>query len=301
MNLSKLFNPELISLNMKAISKEDAIDQLVELFCQTHLCTNKEEIFEAVREREKLGSTSMGRGVAFPHARTNTVTHLHAAIGIIPEGIEEETPDHKPVHVLILLLTPRNISKNYLQTLSGLASFARKRETLPALLDAKTSQEVIDIIHRSAIEVKKIITVGDVMTIDPVTITADRTLRDVANIFFEKKVRCLPVVDHDGRLIGEITGTELLKFAMPNYKSFIANVANIPEIESFEELLQKEYSGTVADFMQKNPVTVERDAPVIEAAALMLFKKAEMVAVMDESKLVGVITKTDIVAKIIRG
>ena len=286
---------------MKASSKEDAIDQLVEMFCQTHLCTQKDEIFRAVRERENLGSTSMGRGIAFPHARTDTVTSLHAAIGIIPDGIKEDTPDGKPLHVVILLLTPRNISKNYLQTLSGLASFARRKQTLPSLLDAKAPDEVIDLINNANIEVKKIITVGDVMTPDPVTITPDRSLRDVANIFFEKKVRCLPVIDSDGKLIGEITGTELLKFALPNYKSFIANVANIPEIESFEELLQKEYSGTVADFMKKNPVVVDRNVPVIEAAAMMLFKKAEMVAVMDDERLVGVITKTDIVAKIIRG
>ncbi len=188
--------------------------------------------------------------------------------------------------------------------------FAAVSSTTPAsiasiseifFMDANAPEEVIDIIERANIEVKKIITVGDVMTPDPVTITPERTLRDVANIFFREKVRCLPVVNQDGKLIGEITGTELLKFALPNYKSFIANVANIPEIESFEELLQKEYSGTVADFMRKNPLTVDRDAPVIEAAALMLFKKAEMVAVLDDDRLVGVITKTDIVAKIIRG
>ena len=139
------------------------------------------------------------------------------------------------------------------------------------------------------------------MTRDPVTVTPDKTLKDVANLFFEKKVRCAPVVDHHGKLVGEITSTELLKFAMPNYKSFIANVANIPQIESFEELLQKEHSATVSNFMKKNPVTVDRDAPIIEAAALMLFKKADMVAVLDDGVLVGVITKTDIVSKIVRG
>jgi PTS system nitrogen regulatory IIA component len=301
MNLSRIFDTELVRIRMIAKSKEDAIDQLVDLFCKRYPDKNSDEIFKAVREREKLGNTSLGRGVAFPHARTDIVSGLHAVVGLIPEGIEADTPDQKPIHLVVLLLTPRNISKNYLQTLSGLASFTRRPDTLPALLKATSPQEVIKIIENSKIEVKKIITVGDVMTPDPVTVTPDKTLKDVANIFFEKKVRCVPVVDKENRLIGEITSTELLKFALPNYKTFIANIANIPEIESFEELLHKEHSAKVSNFMKKNPVEIDRDAPVIEAAALMLFKKAEMVAVLDGEKLVGVVTKTDIVSKIIRG
>jgi CBS domain-containing protein len=301
MNLSRIFDAELIRIKMDVKSKDEAIDQLVDLFCTKNPDKSKEMILQAVREREKLGNTSLGRGVAFPHARTDDVTGLHAAIGIIPQGIVADTPDKKPLHAIFLLLTPSNISKNYLQTLSGLASFARRPETLPRLLQAQSADEIIEIIEKSKIEVKKIITVGDVMTRDPVTITPDKTLKDVANIFFEKKVRCVPVVDHDGKLVGEITSTELLKFALPNYKSFIANIANIPQIESFEELLHKEHAAKISNFMKKDPVEIDRDAPIIEAAALMLFKKAEMVAVMDSGKLVGVITKTDIVSKIVRG
>ncbi|MCP4581327.1 MAG: PTS transporter subunit EIIA [candidate division Zixibacteria bacterium] len=301
MNLSKIFDAGLIKIKMTAASKDEAISQLIDLFCRQYPDKSRDAILDAVVEREKLGNTSMGRGVAFPHARTDIVTGLHATIGIIPEGIEAETPDNKPIRLIVLLLTPRNISKNYLQTLSGLASFARRPETLPSLLKAESADEVIEIVDKTDIEVKKILTVGDVMTPDPVTVAPDKTLKDVANILFEKKVRCLPVVDSNNKLVGEITGIELLKFALPNYKSFIANIANIPEIESFEELLHKEHAARVSNFMKTNPVIVQRDAPVIEAAAMMLFKKAEMVSVIDDGKLVGVITKTDIVSKIVRG
>jgi len=301
MNLSKIFDTGLIKINMSVTSRDEAIGQLVDLFCQKHPDKSKEAILEAIAERENLGNTAMGRGVAFPHARTDIVTRLHATIGIIPKGVDTDTPDKKPIHLIVLLLTPRNISKNYLQTLSGLASFTRRPETLPSLLKAKSADEVIEIVDKTDIEVKKILTIGDVMTPDPITVSPDKTLKDVANIFFEKKVRSMPVVDSDNKLVGEITGIELLKFALPNYKSFIANIANIPEIESFEELLHKEHAALVSNFMKTNPVIVERDAPVIEAAAMMLFKKAEMVSVIDDGKLVGVITKTDIVSKIVRG
>ena len=68
MNLSKIFDTGLIKINMSAISKDEAISQLVDLFCQKYPVKSREAILEAVAEREKLGNTSMGRGVAFPHA-----------------------------------------------------------------------------------------------------------------------------------------------------------------------------------------------------------------------------------------
>ena len=301
MKLSKIFDPDLIKTDMTAISKEDAVEQLADLFCKKYLNISKNDILKAVIEREKLGNTCIGRGIAFPHARTDIVNGLFIIFGIIPGGIQADTPDHKPLHIIILLLTPRNISKNYLQILSGLASFVRQPETLPTILTVKAPEELIDIIDKADIRIKKVLTVGDVMTLDPATVTPDKTLKDVANIFFRNKVTCLPVVDENNRLVGEITEAELLKYALPNYKSFIANVANIPEIESFEELLNKENSAVVSNFMNKNPVIVDINAPVVEAAALMLFKKAQMVSVLDNEKLTGVITKTDIVSKIIRG
>ncbi|MCD6162003.1 MAG: PTS sugar transporter subunit IIA [candidate division Zixibacteria bacterium] len=301
MKLSSIIDPDLIKIDMKASSKEDAIEQLAGLFCKKYPEKSKDEILKAVSEREKLSSTSMGRGVAFPHARTDIVNGLSVIIGVIPDGLAIDAPDNKPLHVIVLLLTPRNISKNYLQTLSGLAAFSRLPETVPSVLNAKSPKELIEYIDRTNIMIKKVLTIGDVMTPDPITIKTDKTLKDVANVFFKHNLRCLPVVDNDNKLVGEITGTELLKYALPNYKSFIANVANLPEIESFEELLQKEHSAKVSNFMNPNPIIVDINAPVVEAAAMMLFKKVEMVSVLAEGKLAGVITKTDIVSKIIRG
>jgi len=301
MKLSKLFDPELILLNMKASTKEDVISQLVSLFCEKHPGTSCHLIVEAVIEREHLGNTNMGRGVCFPHARTDVVSGLNIICGVIPEGLDIATPDNQSLRLVVLLLTPRNISNNYLQTLSGLASFIRNSKSMPAILKATTPREFIDVIERTDIRVKKILTVGDVMTPEPITVDAGKTLKDVANIFFENRLRCLPVIDNTGKLVGDITETELLNYALPDYKSFIANIANIPEIESFEELARQEKSEKVADFMNTSPVVVDVNAPVIEAAAQILFKKAEMVSVLESEKLVGVITKTDIVSKIIRG
>jgi CBS domain-containing protein len=301
MNLSKIFDPDFIKIDLKASTKDEAVRQLAEVFCQKYLEKNKEDIINAVYEREKLGNTSMGRGVAFPHARTDIVTGLYVVLGIYHEGIPAETPDNKPLHLVILLFTPRNISKAYLQSLSGLANFARRSDTLPRLLAAKTVEDVIDIIHQTGINVERDLIVGDVMTSDPVTITPDKTIKDAVNLIFKYKISGLPVVDSAGKLLGEVSESDLLKFALPQYEEFLAKKTNQPNVDSLDEILKKSRTITVSEVVVASPMTVSVDLPLTEAASLLLKNKVERLMVISEGKLIGVITKTDIVSKIIRG
>lgn len=301
MNLSKIFDPDFIKINLKASTKDQAVRQLAEVFCRKYPEKNKDEIIAAVYEREKLGNTSMGRGVAFPHARTDIVAGLYVVLGIYHDGISADTPDNKPLHLVILLFTPRNISKAYLQSLSGLANFARRPETLPKLLAAKSVEEVIDIIHQTGINVERDLIVGDVMTPDPVTISPDKTIKEAVNLIFKYKISGLPVVDNTGKLLGEVSESALLTYALPRYEEYLAKQTNQPNIESLEEILKKAQTVKVGEILQNNPPTVSVDLPLTEAASLLLKNKVERMMVISDGKLIGVITKTDIVSKIIRG
>lgn len=301
MNLSKIFDPDFIKIDLKADSKDEAIRQLALVFCGKYPEKNSEDIINAVYEREKLGSTSMGRGVAFPHARTDIVTGLYVVLGIFPEGIPAETPDNKPLQLVILLLTPRNISKAYLQSLSGLANFARRPDTLPKLLAAKSPNEALDIIHNTGINVERDLIVGDVMTSDPIAITPEKTIKEAVNLIFKYKVSGLPVIDNSGRLLGEVSESALLNYALPHYEEYLARRANQSNIDSLEEILKKSQSVKIGEILISDPIIVSVDMPLTEAASLLLKNKTERLMVVSEGKLIGIITKTDIVSKIIRG
>src|SRR4030067_390265 len=164
MNLADFLDPDLIDVDIKAETKFDAVKELADLFCRKFADSDKQAILDAVLEREDLGSTSFGRGFAFPHARTDVVTDLHIAIGIIKEGVKDKGPDDTPIRVICLLLTPRNISKLYLQTLSGLANLARRQGMLECLSAAKSPRELIAIIDEAAIDIKTALTVADIMS-----------------------------------------------------------------------------------------------------------------------------------------
>ncbi len=301
MNLARFFHDDLIDVDMRVKTKDKAVEHLANLFCKKHPDKNMNQILTAVMEREGYGSTSFGRGFAFPHARTDAVDDLHIVLGIIREGIDTDASDSIPLKAICLLLTPRNISKLYLQTLSGLANFARRPKIIDKIAAVSSPGELISVIENAGIRVQKALIVADIMTEKTPTVSPDDSLKNVANIMFKHKVDGLPVVDADGKIVGEISEKDLLEFALPDYESFIANLAHLPELEPFEDLLRQEDKVRVKDVMNRDIATISQRAQVVEAAALMLFKDAERVMVVKDDRLVGVLSRSDIVSKIIRG
>jgi PTS system nitrogen regulatory IIA component len=301
MNLARFLDKDLIAVDLKAETKAEAVDSLAQLFCRKYPDKSKAEILKAVMKREEMGSTSFGRGFAFPHARTDAVDGMYIAVGIIKDGIEADAPDRIPLKTICLLLTPRNISKLYLQTLSGLANFARRPGMLERIVAVKSPSNLIKLVESESIRVQKVLIVADVMFENPPTVSPEDSLKTVANIMFKHKIDGVPVVDSNGKIVGEISEKELLQFALPDYESFIANLANLPELEPFEDLLRQEDKVRVKDVMNKDMVTISELSQVVEVAALMLFKNVDRVMVVSEGRLVGVVSRSDIVSKIIRG
>jgi PTS system nitrogen regulatory IIA component len=301
MRLAALLDPGLVKADLTSDSKAGAIAELMDLVIAKHPDIDRAGVLSSVAEREEIENTSFGRGFAFPHARTDLVKDMHVALGISRRGIRAPTPDGKPLQVICLLLTPRNIAQLYLQTLSGLATFARDENSLPRLLEADSPEEIIRTIWESAITVRKHLTVRDLMHRDVVTAMPNDTLKDVANKFYRYGVSGMPVIDTDRCPIGMISEKHLIKAALPDYESLIQNLSLSPDVEPFDELLRHEDEIRVSDMMTTRLFTTTEDTPIVEVAAQMLFRKIRRVPVVDGEKLIGIVLRRDIVSKVIRG
>lgn len=298
MNLAQFFDPDLIDVDLRAQYKFEAVSKLADLYGKKYPDKDKQAILRAVAEREDLGSTSFGRGFAFPHARTDVVSDLFIAFGVVKNGVLDKSPDNIPIKAICLLLTPRNISKLYLQTLSGLANFARRPGAIDQVTGVKNAAELIKLILETGIEVKAALTVADIMSHGVISVGPDDSLRKVANIMFKHNFDGVPVVDSDGKLLGDVSGRELLKSALPDYEKLIANR---PELEPFEELLRHEDHISVKEIMRRDVATISETSLAVEAAAVMLSRNVERIMVVRDGRLVGIISASDIISKIIRG
>ena len=301
MKLVDILDKDLIVPRLKAEYKDAAISEILDRIVAKYPHLDRKIIAQRITEREEIENTSYGRGFAFPHARTDAVDEMYISVGISKQGLEDDTGDKQRLHVICLMLTPSTISKSYLQTLSAFANFARTSGNTEKLLAANTVEEIIKVIDESGVEVKRELSVSDVMKRKVITVKREDSLKTVANLMFKHRISGLIVVDDEDRVVGMISNRDLIKAALPDYQSLISNLAMSYDSESFENVLRTEENIRVLQLMDTNVESIGENTSVVEAAALMLFKDLRRVPIVKNGKLAGVITISDIVSKIIRG
>jgi len=301
MKLANLLMERRISMDLRARSKDEAVRELLEMIPSEGLNLDIETILQSVREREEVDNTSYGRGFAFPHARTDAVKEMYILLGVSRQGLQDKTIDDIPVHVICLLLTPSTIAKLYLQTLSGLASFARREGTLERVLAATTKADLIKLVAETNVTVDKELMVKDVMRHNVATVTPEDSLKEVANRMFRYRLSVVAVIDASGRMLGVIDDRDLIKAALPDYKALISNLNYSIDVEPFEELLKKEDKIKVAQLFSDEYEVATPETKIVEVAAMMIFKDIHRVFVTENDLLVGVLLRKDIVNMVIRG
>ncbi|MBK7142298.1 MAG: CBS domain-containing protein [bacterium] len=301
MKLANLLVEHRIKMNLRSRTKDDAVQELLTMMRDEGVQFDYQAVLQSVREREEVEDTSYGHGFAFPHARTDAVKEMYIAIGVSKAGFEGKTLDSIPVHVVCLLLTPSSIAKLYLQSLSGMARFARLPGTLEKLLGTDNPNDLIKLVANSGVMVDKELMVKDVMRHAVASVTPDDTLKEVANQMFRNRLSALAVVDTKNKLLGVINDRDLIKVALPDYKALISNLNYSMEVEPFEELLKQEDKIKVSQLYRDDYETTTPDTRIVEVAAMMIFKDLRRVFVLQGEQLVGVLLRKDIVNMIIRG
>ena len=127
--LAEFFQESLCIFDLKSKDKRGALAEMVE--CISHACQLKDKdlILEMVMTRERLGSTGIGKGVAFPHGRSLAVQELTLLFARSKEGVDFDALDKKPTHLFFLIIAPPQDKENlYLQVLGHLVELIK---TLP--------------------------------------------------------------------------------------------------------------------------------------------------------------------------
>jgi PTS system nitrogen regulatory IIA component len=301
MRLAGFLDPDLVVVPQIAPSKAEAVTQLLDAILGKYAFLDRARIEEAIAEREAVENTSMGRGFAFPHARSEGVDRMYIAVGISHAGIPDETPDGEPLRAIVLLLTPRNISRLYLQTLSAFMKLCRTPRLRQTLFVARTPEDVMRAIWDSGVMVEDELLARDIMRRPVISVSQECTLKEVANMMYKHGISGMPVVDEYNRVVGEISERELILAALPDFAERAQREGAQEGPEPFEALLKRENQITVRDLMTPPVSIVDEDKTVVELAALMLFKNVRRVIVCNDGELVGLIMRSDIVSRVIRG
>ncbi len=132
----------LIFLDIDASNKKEAITQTVELMKQSGAIKNANKFLDAVFERESLGSTAIGKGMALPHARTENIDQITITFVRLAEGVDFGASDKQPVNLIFLLGTPFKAVSEYLGVLSKLSKILKEDKVRKSLLKAQSAAQV---------------------------------------------------------------------------------------------------------------------------------------------------------------
>jgi CBS domain-containing protein len=142
------------------------------------------------------------------------------------------------------------------------------------------------------------ITVRDIMTTPVITVTPDMNIAGAAKILLDNRVNGAPVVDDKGRLVGILCQSDLIaqqkKLPIPTLFTFLDSVIQLSSAKQIEKQIRKIAALTVADAMTPEPVAVHPDTGVETIAALMVDKNFHTLPVVENSRLVGIIGKEDV-------
>ena len=147
MQLVDVLKENMVFLKFKATDKDEAIDQFVKLVTDTGLVDEPTVLKEALHEREKLGTTGVGGGIAILHARSAVIKDLTVAFFRSEEGLDFKAIDGKPVHIIFMLLAPLSSGGPYLKLLAKISRLLRSDEFRASLMEATDAARVVEIIQ----------------------------------------------------------------------------------------------------------------------------------------------------------
>jgi len=142
MKIMDFLAKKAIIAELKSAKKEDVVKELVDSLIASGEIerNNRNKIIEALMERESLGSTAIGQGIAIPHAKTDCVSKLVGAFGLTRKGIDFDSLDGEPVYIFFLLIAPQDSAGPHLKALARISRLFKDkyfRDNLRSCADEK--------------------------------------------------------------------------------------------------------------------------------------------------------------------
>lgn len=285
--LADYLQEECILCDVDADSRDKAIDQLVGVLHRQLGGFDRAEAVSAVLERERQAPTVLAEGLALPHARLAGLAKPSLALATSHSGIDFEAVGEEPVHVIVLILTPKDDPGAYLRLMASLSKTLAAPHMIKRLSVAGDTREAFGILTEGPEKVEIRLNASSIMNSNPVTLDEGDTLAHAIQAFCSNRIMDIPIVDSDGDLRGVIALEDLLGQSLPQHLLWMEDLSPIENFEPFAELLRKDSETKVADFMHDKYVAIAPDVPAIQLAKIFLMQRIRQIQVVDGRRFLG--------------
>ena len=146
MKISELLNPQAIVAELNSRDKNRVLAELTEALVACEPTLKRDDVIEVLQEREKLGSTGIGDGVAIPHGKLGGIPQLMLVFGRSRQGVDFESMDGQPAHLFFLLVAPEESVGVHLKTLARISKLLKDATVRQKLLNAADRKAIYQVI-----------------------------------------------------------------------------------------------------------------------------------------------------------
>lgn len=148
MKIQTLLSEDMIIPEISSRERDSALEEMVEFLESKNKIRNGKDLFEKLIQREKLGSTAIGDGIAIPHCKSKEAESPLLVLAVSKRGVQFEALDGKPTHILFLVVSSPDNPGQSLQILASIAHLVRKAGSLPKrIMAAKNPRKILEIIR----------------------------------------------------------------------------------------------------------------------------------------------------------
>ena len=207
MKLSELLRLECVRVGSSADDKALALCEIAALAKKSPICRNvsEEDILEALQDRETLGATAFGHGIAIPHCRMKGVHDFVVGLMTIPDGMDFEAEDGAKVRLLVFIIAPREESNAHIRLLSALSQTLQDADAVAKMIAARTQNKLAEAFMQAA---------GlDIQTLEP-------ALRNLVHIFVQDEKVFKAILD----AVSSLENISLSIFDAASARSYLTRI-----------------------------------------------------------------------------
>lgn len=293
MKLRDFLAPERTVVPLEAPTLQEAADVLLERLASARGVLDATKLRRRAAQSRPEEVVAMGERAFLLHYRSDAVGQLVLSLGVAREPIcrEENGGGRQCARIVIMIAAPPRHAVRYLQVVGAFARLLRRAEFYDAILGASDATALVSLPGFVETKLPEQLAVRDVMSDQPRTVSPETPLTDAARTLARTGLGALPVVDESQRVIGMVTEREVIRHLL-KVQAFTGPDARAAAPTGVA-------AKAVRDAMTRQVLCVAPEQPIAEVASLMSNKDVERVPVVRDGRLVGFLTRGDIVRKLI--
>ncbi len=296
---ASFFTTEEVLCRTPITDRDELLMALLKQLAFTRGIGHVPSVLEQVLAREAAGSTVVAPGIALPHARVDGIPAPRVAVATSEPGVPFD-PGGAPVHLVLLVLVPKDQPAIYLQMVASLETILRNPEAAVRATRLADADEVVRFFQCGGMSLPGVVCAADVMEPPAATLLDTDRLKDAIDLFVAQGLLEIPVVDKEGDLVGVVSAGALLRVCMPEYLLWMHDLSPFLNFEPFVSVLRREERTWLSEIISEDYPVVRADQPAIAVAEAMARRNSGVCYVVRGQRLAGIVTLPHFLNKVLR-